>query len=324
MKKNESGIPFATFPMIKTDGEGKVICQNRRAMRAYRIRKGSCLYRFAEATQEGIAKELAQNGYAAVQLSEKWDASAWVIPMQDGTLFWLFLEELQQSLMRDTLLSRPDALCRAAKRIAQSLEGKQKEQEAEPLEECKEDRFSQALRVALRAQTGSVTKVDAASFLEKVLFPLLKQHGVLGTVQWEGKSDLPLPVSLANTAMTFLHSIRILTSCYQKITVTVRQDADGVSLALCGKRKRNRMTISAQKRRLALDLAIAEELLQREDCQLNLSFSDPICCYLRWNCDCHAIAYLGSDSAYLTDQIYEISDLLQRGLALNTARTENP
>ncbi len=318
MTNQHTTLPFATFAIIQTDKDGTVLCQNKKAMRLFSIRKGSGLFRLSTLPQERIEAELAQNGYAMAELSGKCASTALIVLLDDQTLAWLFLEELQQELMRDTLFSRPKALARFRETVA-DIVGTHR---AEPHLEEKRGSLACAMRAAVNAQSGSLLIADAISFTKEVFLPLLARNGVLGKVEWEGECDA-LPVALADLAMALLHSATVLTQDHNKLHYFFTASADRLSVTVRATGKTDRTAPARKQKRLALDLAFAQELLCTSSCQIGFSFSDETTCTIEWERGLHAIAYLGSNSYALRDQIYQIECVMQNVLSLTSVRKEN-
>ncbi len=305
MAKREERLPFATFALIETDRQGVLRCQNIRARKKLHYRIGTNLCLQSDLSAHRMEPSFCENGYAIANfVSVRADACALVYCVGDDRLWWLFLEELQQDLLRDTLLCRPDGL-RSLGNMLQHLT-------SHPDDTDLQSDISELLFAGLKAQSATqsaVTLVDAKSFLCGLFLPTLQSVGFHTKDTWQNE-DLLRPLALSEYAMTLMHLTQMFATFAREIDFDLCADECGVFATLTPRRKKNRKTSHALARRLALDCAVVECCLQSQSCQIKWETAEEFTCRVYWCYDCHSVNYLGDN----TDAIHVSLSCFQANL----------
>ncbi len=292
MANETKRLPFATFALIETDANGVMLQQNRTAQKVWKLRKSTCLCHYVRQTEQDIAHAIAQNGYAVALSRKDEDTAALVFSVAEDRLWWLVPEEMRQSATRDVFLSRCDAISSLAKRLPHLYQSAPR-----PNAEDRAERdFPSLVRAGLNAQGRAQELVDAVSFVDGLFLPALHHSGLATTACWTQAPTEPKPLSLANLAMMLTHIAQIFASDYGQIKWTFCAEEDAISVTVQGGKPKKRHTASALRRRFALDFAVIDCCLAREDCEIVWDCGEKLVCHLQFACDCSAVAYLGSDS----------------------------
>jgi hypothetical protein len=287
MAKREERLPFATFALIETDENGILRHQNQIARRKWHYRSGTNLCLQSDLTKSRLDTALDESGYAVATFdSARCEACAVVYRVKEDRLWWLFLEELQQNLLRDTLLCRTDALCSFGQALMTITESK-------ATSEARDD-FGELLFAALDAQ-GAVELVDAKSFLCGLFLPTLQSIGFHTKDTWQNE-EMIRPLALAEYAMSLLHITQMFATFAREIDFDLCADEFGIAAILTPRRKYNRKTPAALARHLALDRAFVQNCLQSQSCQIQWETADELTCRVYWCYDCHMANYLGSST----------------------------
>ncbi len=312
MANETKRLPFATFALTETDASGVILQQNRIAQKVWGLRKSTCLCHYVRQTPQDIARAIAQNGYAVALARKDEDTAALVFAVAKDRLWWMAPEEMRQSTTRDAFLSRCDAISAFAKHLPDLYRNALR-----PNDEEKAERdFSAFVRAGLNAQRHAQELVDAVSFVDGLFLPALHHGGVAVTSHWTQLPAEPMPVSLANLAMTLTHIAQMFAADHRQINWTFCAEEDAVTVTAQGAKPKKRHTASALRRRFALDFALMDGCLSREDCQITWDFADKLTCQVQFACDCSAVAYLGSDShrlmATLSQLEAELTELFSK------------